>query len=259
MALAVYIGLNLGLILYQPWTAFARDWALWSSVVIGESPYGEAVGGLRYVWSPLMVPVMAAAVALPAAWAAAHVVAVLLTRDRLFILLMLTSWGFWTDLAGGNTFTFVVVSGLLAWRGSRPAALVYLALLMVMPRPIQVPLALLLLARMPEIRLPAALLFAGHGIVVAPYAADWIGQMVTYARATSSDLGPRVFIGGVWLPMAFALAAALTLVRRPGWAGLFASVYWLPQYFLMPLIDIGGGAALARPAHVTPRNESLHS
>jgi hypothetical protein len=186
-----------------------------------------------------MAPVVAGIVAAGVwPWAVAHVAAVLFTRDRVFIVLMLCSWGFWTDVAGGNTFTFSVVAGFLALRGSRSGAIVYLALLFLMPRPIQLPMAALLLWRMPEIRLPTLLLGAALTLAAAPVIGMWIRNMLVYATVAPFDLGPRHFIGYVWVPITLPVAAWLMWRGRPGWAGLFASAYWLPQYFLMPLVDL---------------------
>ena len=239
IGIAVYLGINLGLIAYQPWNVgFIRDWDLWRAIALGGDLYRETGAELAYVWSPLMAPVVAGVVAFPAAWFIAHIAAVLLVRDWVFIGLMFCSWGFWADVAGGNTFTFAVVSGILAWRGNRHAALVYLALSFLMPRPVQLPLAFLLLWRMPEIRLPSLVIFSAHALVVSPYAVDWITRMVEYARTTPADLSPRFFIGAIWIPIAAAIAIWFTIRQKPGLAGLFASAYWLPQYFLMPLADL---------------------
>ncbi len=248
LALAVYLGLNLGMILYQPWdVGFLPDWELWRSLagrLESGDLYGELAGTFPYVWSPLMAPVMIGVAAVGFwPWAALHISALLFLRDWRLIALVLCTWGFWTDLAGANTFAFVLVSGWLAWRGSRVAAIVYLTLLFLMPRPIQLPLALLLLARMPEIRWPTTVIFVSHGLIVlgAGYAVGWITNMVAYSSTTPYDLGPRFFIGTVWVPIAIGIAAWLTWKQKPGWAGLFASAYWLPQYFLMPIVDLDFG------------------
>ena len=239
IGIALYLGVNIGMIAYQPWAVgFTRDWDLWRAVSVGGDLYRDTGAELAYVWSPLMAPVMAAVVAVPAVWFLAHLAAVTLVRDWVFIGLMLCSWGFWADVAGGNTFTFVVVSGIIAWRGNRHAALVYLALFFLMPRPVQLPLVLLLLWRMPEIRLPGLVIFGAHALVVSPYAIDWITRTVEYARVTPADLSPRFFIGAVWIPIAALIAILFTLRQRPGLAGLFASAYWLPQYFLIPFVDL---------------------
>lgn len=237
---ALYFGINLGMIAYQPWgLGFVRDWALWHAVAASGNPYQAGAGlDVAYVWSPLMVPVVMAVVAVPALWALLHLTVLALPRDAWFALLMLCSWGFWNDVAGANTFTFSVVAGLMAWRGSRPAAIVYIALLMLMPRPVQVPLALLLLWRDRSLLVPSAILVVTHSVVVAPYLADWIAAMVEYGRTTPHDLGPRHFLGYAWVPIALVIAGWLVWKRRPGWAGLFASAYWLPQYFLMPLVEL---------------------
>lgn len=248
LTLVVYIGINIGLVLQQRWdVGFERDWELWRSLPIGGGLYGDLGAELPYVWSPLIAPVMAAAVAYPMVWAFIHIAAPFLVRDLRFTGLLLVSWGFWADVAGGNTFTFSIVSGIMAWRGNRSAALVYVALLLLTPRPVLVPLAMLLLFRMPEIRLPAALLLAANILLVWPYASDWVFNMVEYASVTPHDMGPRALVGFAWIPIAAAIAVLLTLRQRPGWAGLFASAYWLPQYFLMPLVELRRHASGKEP------------
>ena len=84
---------------------------------------------IGFVWSPVAAWLMAGAALLGYwAWAALHVASVLLLRRPLLIGLALVSYGFWFDVAQGNTVTFVFVTGALALRGSR-GSLAYLALL----------------------------------------------------------------------------------------------------------------------------------
>ena len=248
IGIAAYIGVNLALIIYQTWAAFDHDWDFWRRVGEVARPYDVNESGLQYVWSPLMLPVISLATAAPWAWALMHFAAVAAVRDWLFGVLMLCSFGFWSDLAGGNTLTFSVVAGVLAWRGNQPSALVYLALVYLMPRPVQLPLAFMLLMRMPELRVPAAALFIAHAILVGgDQGAAWVQNMVQYAQTTPFDLGPRTLLGAIWLPIGLAIALWLTWRRRPGWAGLFASPYGLPQYFLMPLIEVRARPPIPKP------------
>jgi hypothetical protein len=166
-----------------------------------------------------------------------------MVRNSTLAVLVLSSWAFWTDVAAGNTLTFAASSGILAARGNRSAALVYIALFVLMPRPVQLPLALVLLVRIPELRLPTAILLAAHTVAVFPQLEQWTTAMLDYSRTTQFDLGPRSVIGDIWIPVGLTLAVWAALRGRPGWAGLFVSPYWLPQYFLMPLLDrrVSGG------------------
>jgi hypothetical protein len=191
----------------------------------------------------------------PLPWAIVHLGALALLRDWRLILLVLVSLGFWTNVAGGNTFTFVFVAGVLALRGSRRWALVYVALLFLMPRPVQLPLALVLLWRQPEIRLPAAGLFVLHAIAVllTGYAADWIATLAAL-DVPSWSMGPSYWLGLWWLAIGIPLGLVLLWRGHPGWAGLAWSSYWVPAYFLMPLIEdhrrLAAPATLAEPASV---------
>jgi hypothetical protein len=111
------------------------------------------------------------------------------------------------QLAGGNTMIFVVVAGVLAFRGSRPAAVVYLALLFLMPRPLQVPLAVWLIWKMPEIRWPALIVFVVHAAVVlaSGMAGDWFANMAGHVSPLG-NYGPSELIG-----------------TAPGWPSAFPS------------------------------------
>lgn len=246
VALVVYLGLSIGLSVYSLSNGlpFNPDWALWTAVpdALERNALYRADAPVPFVWSPVMGWVMAAVVLYVGfwPWAGLHLAAVTLLRDPALILLTLGTWGFWLDLGGGNTFIFVFVAAVLALRGSRAAAYVYLALLMLMPRPVQLPLAAWLLVRMPWTRLPFVAMALIHAIVVlaSGYAADWIGAMFTFAPGQHPyDLGPGRWLGPLWL-LGLPLAGWLLLKGRVGWAGLAASPYLLPQYLLMPLLDL---------------------
>ena len=258
---AIYIGLNLGLAAYSlsHGVPLADDWALWSALpaAMDQGKLYATDTVLPMVWSPVMGWVMSAVVLglgyWP--WAALHVVVLALLRDPLLIVLALVSWAFWMDVASANTFVFVFVAGALAVGGSRIASLAYLALFLLMPRPVQIPLAIWLLMRRPSLRIPFALLAASHSLFVlmTGYAADWIGAMTSYA-ANPIDLGPGHWIGAWWLLLGVPVAALFMLKGHHGWAGLSLSPYLLPQYLLMPLVELG---------HRTDRraadgNRSLH-
>lgn len=99
-------------------------------------------------------------------WVAAHIACVFALRDWRLIVLTLTSWAFWFDTAQGNTLTFCFVIGVLALRGHRAASMAYLAMSLLMPRPLMLPLAAWLLWRGRELRLPFLGMFVGHAVIV---------------------------------------------------------------------------------------------
>jgi hypothetical protein len=244
---ALYIGVNIGLIL--SWgpdmlSTHERDWDVWRALgpATSTGSFYELGTELPYLLSPVLAPVMAFVGLIgPLPWAAVNVVMLAVLRDWRLIALILVSLGFWTNVVGGNTFTFVVVSAVLALRGSRSWALVFLGLLFLMPRPVQVPLAMWLLWWMPGIRLAAVGLFAVHAVVVVltGLGPPWISAMLETAGAPWS-IGPDHWIGAYWLAIGIPLAAFLLWRGHPGWAGVAASPYWVPHYFLMPLTEVGG-------------------
>ena len=123
--------------------------------------------GVWFVWSPVAAWLMAGAVLIGYwPWAVLHVAAVLTLRNPLLIGLVLVSYAFWFDVAQGNTVAFVIVAGLLAMRGSRWAAIAYFVLLLLMPRPLMLPLAGWLLWQDRSLWRPVAVLFIVHAVVV---------------------------------------------------------------------------------------------
>jgi hypothetical protein len=242
IAVALYIGLNLGLLMFVRLDPGHPDWQLWLSLPdkLATGTLYVQTGETRWVWSPVIAPLMALAPVIGYwAWAALHVGAVLLIRDWRLVALILVSFGFWLDTAGGNTFTFVLVAAYWALRGSKPAALVYLALCLLMPRPVQLPLAAWLLYAMPSIRLPALVLFVLHGLAVlwTGYADEWLAALIRQAGPTLGDIGPTLIFGKAWLIVGVPLGLWLLWKRRPLWAGVVVSPYMLPAYWLLPLLQ----------------------
>src|SRR5207248_2786593 len=114
-------------------------------------------------------------------------------------------------------------------------------LLMLIPRPLAVPVAAWLLWKRPELRVPAAALAAL--VVLATLATGaagpWIGALVRAEADVGHELnfGPSALIGPVWIPIGLALAAVLVTMGRLGWASLAASPYVLPYYLLFGLLE----------------------
>jgi hypothetical protein len=219
------------------------DWNIWVQVPARLAElrlYDHSDPAYTWVWSPLAAWLMAVVFLPlgPLAMAAMHFAVLLLIRDYRVILIVATSYPFWMDTLMANTFTFSAVAGYIAWRGNRWAALAYLALLVLMPRPVQLPLAALLVYRDRSLWLP----FAGMlGIAVVTsvgpgYGLDWaralIGVGVEYP-SQEFNFSPSRLIGLPWLIVGIPLAAWLTLRRHPGWAGLAVTPYLVPQYFLL--------------------------
>jgi hypothetical protein len=199
-----------------------------------------------YAWSysPLLAYVFAAL--LPAGflgWSLLHVAAVLTLRDRWLIPITLLSWPFWVDLYNGNTMTFVFVAAAGAVRRGPVATVAYLALCLLMPRPVMLPLMLWVLWTQPRARIWFAVLLVLSGllVLVTGQAAAWVDALLRVPTAvveSSRDIGPARLLGIWWLPLGALLAAALTITGRVGWASVAASPYLLPQYLLMLLLEL---------------------
>ena len=248
--LSIYAALNVGLALYFI-PEFLRhpgvnDYALWQTIpaALENGRLYHGVPSLPFVWSPvaawLLIPVVAIGYW---AWAGVHLIGLLALREWRLIGLTLMTWPFWHDVVQGNAFAFAFIAGAAALRGSRPAGIVYLALLLLMPRPVQLPLALWLLWKSSSLRWPFVLLFVAHGAVVlgSGYADDWWLAMTSYGingPAQAHTDGPPAWLGTAWLIVGVPLGFWLTTRGRVGWAGLAVSPYWLMPYYLMLLLEL---------------------
>jgi len=142
----------------------------------GADPYAEP----KYRWSPVAAWVSVPLLAIPYwAWILLHVAAVLALRDWRASAIALVSWPFWQDAGVGNVLVFVVLAGWWALRGNRFAAVAYLALCLLMPRPLMLPLAAWLVWTSPWTRWTAACLFVGHAVLVAlsGHGPEWLGVL----------------------------------------------------------------------------------
>ena len=77
-------------------------------------------------------------------------------------------------------------------------------------------------------------------VVVTGWGPAWIGSLAASSAEIESVLnfGPSRLIGWWWIPIGLTAAIILTWRGRLGWASLAASPYWLPYYFLMPLLEL---------------------
>src|SRR5687768_8479051 len=93
-------------------------------------------------------------------WFGLHLAVVPLLPDWRLIALTLVSLAYWIDAVLGNSIVFSFVAGAVALGGSRWGSLAYLALFVLIPRPVQAPLALFILWRKPDMRIPFGIMFA---------------------------------------------------------------------------------------------------
>lgn len=218
------------------------DWNLYVTAAHRSSGLYDWTGPLAYRYSPLLVYVFAALAPLGyAGWTALHFAALPLLGRRL-ALLALVSWPFWSDVYNGNVMVFVFVAAVLALRGHRAAQVVFLSLVLLIPRPLMLPVMAWLLWREPGLRwwFAGLVIVLGLATLATGYGPAWIGSLLTRGAddlGARVDFGPAVLIGPWWTLIGLPLAAWLTWRGRLGLASLAASPYWLPPYLLVALID----------------------
>jgi hypothetical protein len=176
-------------------------------------------------------------------WSILHVAALALLRDTRLILITALSWPFWADLYNGNTMVFVFVAAVAAIRSSTIGTGTFLALALLMPRPLMLPLIAWVLWKQPQWRLYFPLMVAAFAILVllTGHGQAWVETLFGVGEAvaaSSRDVGPSAVIGAWWLPIGAVLAVVLTAAGRVGLASMAASPYWLPQYLLMTLLEL---------------------
>ena len=199
-------------------------------------------GFYAFRWSPLAAWLLGFVTLMPlAVWRLLHIAVLPLLRDWRLLGICLVAYPFWFDVETGNINTFVAIVGVLALRGGRAATALYFVLLLLVPRPLAMPLAAWILWRRPAWRLPFAGMFAVNALLVAAtgMGAEWIGALLNARPEVEGNLnlGPSAVFGPIWIPIGFALAAILTWRGHLGLASVAASPYWLPYYFLMLLLE----------------------
>jgi len=176
-------------------------------------------------------------------WRLLHLAAAFALPSWPMRLLALVSWPLWYDIEAGNLMIFVVLAAAWALKGNRVGIGVFLALALLVPRPLMAPVAIWLLWKRPEWRIPFVAAFGAHLLVVV--GVGWGHAWLTALLAAGADVGipsnvgPSRFVGTVpWLLIGFPLAAWMTWKGRVGLASLAVSPYWLPYYLLMPLLEL---------------------
>lgn len=190
-----------------------------------------------WLWATLVVPIGLVA------WQLLHLVALALMRDWRVVLLGLVSWPFWQDLANGNLMILVVLCAWWALRGNRVAAIGFVALSVLVPRPLMLPVLGWLLVRRPETRI----WFAVIAVAVVGTSAlagqldSWIDRTLVTAPQEMSviwNIGPSRILGSAWIPIGAVLAALFAWRGWLGTASVMISPYLFPYYLLMLLLDV---------------------
>jgi hypothetical protein len=210
----------------------------------------QADGEFRY--SPLYAWVL-----VPLGWlgqwgfAALHLAVVPLFRSRRVAYLLLIGWPFWFDAVTGNVLVFVLLAAWWALQGNRVATFAYLALVLLMPRPLMAPLAIWILWQRPEWRWPfAAMLAINVALVLSTGLGDeWIPALLGGRENVTHSLNfaPSRFVGIFWLPIGALLTAWLLLRGRIGLASIAASPYLFPYYWLFVLLELRPPGAIPLP------------
>lgn len=176
-------------------------------------------------------------------WRLLHLVPVAFLPTRLLSIVVIVSWPFWADVESGNVMIFILFAAAWAVRGSRAGALAFLALTLLVPRPLMLPLAAWLLWKRPDLRWPFVAMFVVHALAVL--ATGWGGEWLRDLLAASRDvhlpanIAPSRIVGAIpWLIIGIPVAVWLTLRDRPGWAGMFAQPYLIGYYLLLPLASL---------------------
>lgn len=232
-------------------------WILAHSWQVGNAPdfqqYADAVGrffageplyGPDWLWrySPVAILTFGPGIALGlTGWTLLHLSAVALIRPLKLAALFMLSWPFWVDVVSGNTVTFVATAGILAMRGSRIGVYSYWWLTMIMPRPFQLPLALYLVWRRPDLwrGLTVMIIVNVALVLVLGHWAEWVGYLVARGAEDTDaifNIHPAADWGAVWLIVGIPLAALLSWRGWPGIGGVIVFPSLLPQYLLIAFV-----------------------
>lgn len=217
---------------------------------------------LGYAWhySPVLAPVFGILAPIgDTGWRLFHLVPVAFMPTRFMSLVVLVSFPFVNDVESGNIMIFVLLAAAWAVRGSRIGALAFLALTLLVPRPLMVPLAVWLLWKRPDLRLPFVALFAVHAaaVLATGWGPAWIADLLAASRDVDlpANIAPSRIIGPyLWLAVGVPVAIWLTLRDRPEWASAFVQPYLIGYYLLLPLASLARGGRAAEPPAAAPRS-----
>lgn len=174
-------------------------------------------------------------------WQGLHFLMLLLIPSWPARLLVLVSVPFWMDAWEGNVGIFFLVAGYWAVRGNRIGTFVFMALCLMIPKPIYLPVLVWMLWREPRNRLPFVYLLVGHSILALAtgYAFDWLAALpgASHDMATVFNFMPSRIIGWWWWPIGLAISAWLVYRDHPGWASVTSALYGAFHIMWAPLFE----------------------
>jgi hypothetical protein len=268
LALAVVVPINfMGIaILLDSWqVGVAPDFQQYADALdrwlAGEPLY---VAESKWRYSPVALLTLGPAIATGlVGWTILHFAVLVFVRPWWLAVAIGLSWPFWVDVVSGNTVTFVAVAAICAMRGSAIGAWSYWWLTLIIPRPMQIPMAAFLAWRRPELRRSLLLLTVVNValLLLMGQWAEWFRYLVERGGENTDlmfNIHPASELGLVWLLIGIPLAALLTWRGWPGQAGivLFPSV--LAQYLLMAFVppdpQRGAKSSVSVPAESIERS-----
>jgi hypothetical protein len=235
--------------------AWGSDWRLLTEagwrITQGLDPYAHGVGDYNYKWSPLAAYVIAVIAPLGHQLTAVLVLVAMFAVDRRIGLVWLFAWPLWVDLWSGLSFAFIPLTAVAAVKGSQTASLAWVALSVLIPRPMMLPVLGWLLVTRPALRLPALLVAAAclGGSFATGWGGEWMARLTEVVAGGDSFalLAPGQWLGVAWWPVAIAASAGLAWQGRLGLASLVMSPYILIGYLQMLVLEL---APLRRDRHV---------
>lgn len=196
-----------------------------------------------YQYSPILAPFLAPLAWIgQEAWRLLHFAALFALPTWPLRLGVLVSWPFLFDVNVGNVMIFAAVLAWHAVSGRRWAIIGFLAMAILIPKPVFLPVTAWLLWHHRSTRVPFAVAIPVHlGLVVLTgWGDEWVARLLI-VNATEYEsvfnVGPSSIIGAAWVPIGMLLAAALTLTGRLGLASVAASPYLLASYLLMLILE----------------------
>lgn len=221
----------------QAW--HANDWAILGTVDPAD-PYAtwwyKWSIPAAWIWGYLITPMG------PILWTVLHFAALALL-PRVVAFTALVTFPFWFDLANGNIIVFVTVAAWHALAGNRWGVIAFVALAVLVPRPIMLPVLLWLLWTRTDARW--AFLAVGAFVGVVTILSGSVGAWASHLFAAASsemtatyNYSPSRWIGWWWVVIAVPLAVIATVKGRFGIASLLATPYVIYYYPVMLLLEL---------------------